>query len=109
MLLDKSGKLVREIDLRGAKEELLDNLTGMDMLLIMAAINQIIGKLETFSTKELTPEDWGDTVFEPIYDACQERGEMTRLFGVIVKQAIIMSPLLYTQEGDGWESVYTRA
>ena len=108
MILDKSHKLVTNLDFRGTKIEYLDKLTAKEMLLIVATIQQLANKMEAFTVKQLAPEDWARTVYEPIFDACPDKNDVGRLFGVIVKQVLIMSPLLFVQEGDGWESVYTR-
>jgi len=111
MLIDKSGKLLTTLDFRGTKTEQLGNITGMEMMLIVATIQNLVNRKETFATKELSPDEWDGTVYEPIYDACGEenKSDMLRLFGVIVKQVLILSPLLFIQEGEGWETKYTRA
>jgi len=109
MLIDKAGKLLTTLDFRGTKTEQLSNITAMEMLLIVATIQNLVNRKETFATRELSPDDWSGTVYEPIYDACEDKNDMTRLFGVIVKQVLILSPFLFIQEGEGWETKYTRA
>ncbi|MCL2370426.1 MAG: hypothetical protein FWC80_04285 [Firmicutes bacterium] len=109
MLLDKSGKLLTTLDFRGSKTEQLEKITAKEMLQIVATIQQLINRTETFVVRDLSPDDWAGTVYEPIYDACDDKSDMTRLFGVIVKQILILSPLLFVQDGDGWESRYSRA
>ena len=100
MLLDKSGKLVKTLDFRGTKIEYLDKLTAKELFLIMTATQQAVNLRESFKAKELAPKNWKGTVYEPIAHACKdEKGYADRLFGVIIKQALIMTPLLFRQVG----------
>jgi len=110
MLLDKSGKLVTDLDFRGTKIEFLDKLTAKELFLIVATIQQLVNKKEFFTANELAPENWEKTIYQPMYSACgNDKSSAGRLFGVIVKQALIMSPLLFSQDGDSSrESVYKR-
>jgi len=119
MLLNKVGKLVKKLDFRGTKIDYLDKVSAKELLLIMAAAEQMVNMKEKFKAKELAPKDWSQTVYEPIMRACLQcskepdkaKQHANRLFGVIVKQALIMTPLLFRQmdSGSEWEgAIYVR-
>jgi len=97
MLLDKSGQLVKHLDFRGTKVEFLDKLTAKELFLIMSSAQQQVNLREHFKAKELAPKDWTKTVYQPIKDACPTKEDADRLFGVVIKQALIMTPLLFRQ------------
>ncbi|MCL2061062.1 MAG: hypothetical protein FWH03_00345 [Firmicutes bacterium] len=98
MLLDKSGKLVKSLDFRGTKIEYLDRLTAKELFLIMTAAQQSVNLKESFKAKDLAPKNWKGTIYEPIANACKDdKNYADRLFGVIIKQALIMTPLLFRQ------------
>ena len=108
MLLDKSGKLVKTLDFRGTKIEYLDKISAKDLFCIITAALEAVNIRERFKANELAPKDWNKTPFEPILNACKDAsGKVTveskqhaqRLFGVIIKQALIMTPLLFRQRG----------
>lgn len=111
MLLDKNGKLVKSLDFRGTSIERLDRLTARELFLIMTSAQQQVNLEQRFKATELAPSDWAKTVYQPIMDACDgDRPMSLRLFGVVIKQALIMSPLLFSQEGtDDWvATIYTK-
>lgn len=105
MLLDKNGKLVKSLDFRGTKIEYLDKLSAKELLLIMTYAQQAVNLKEKFKAKDLAPKNWSKTVYQPILAACtrgkkitdEEIKEAGKLFGVVVKQALIMTPLLFRQ------------
>ena len=97
MLLDKNGKLVKSLDFRGTKVEFLDKLTAKELFLIMTSAQQLVNLRERFKARELAPKDWKKTVYQPIADACRNEEDANRLFGVVIKQALIMTPLLFRQ------------
>ncbi|MCL1945258.1 MAG: hypothetical protein FWF56_05610 [Firmicutes bacterium] len=108
MLLDKSGKLVKTLDFRGTKIEFLDKISAKDLFGVITAALEAVNIRERFKANELVPKDWIKTPFEPILNACaDEHGTINaesqkharRLFGVIIKQALIMTPLLFRQKG----------
>lgn len=108
MLLDKSGKLVKTLDFRGTKIEYLDRISAKDLFSIITAALEAVNVRERFKASELAPKEWTKTPFEPILNACKDpSGKITadskshaqRLFGVIIKQALIMTPLLFRQTG----------
>ena len=103
MLLDKKGKLVKSLDFRGTSIELLDNLTAKELFRIMCSAQQEVNLKERFKATDLIPENWKGTVYEPIFTACAKgnRGNALRLMGVIIKQALIMTPLLFSQIDSG--------
>ncbi|MDR3021747.1 MAG: hypothetical protein LBU60_03625 [Clostridiales bacterium] len=119
MLLDKSGKLVKTLDFRGTKIEYMDRISAKDLFLIITAALEVVNTKIKFKARELAPSNWVKTPFEPILEACKENGKLTvdatkhafRLFGVIIKQALIMTPLLFRQIGsdnDFEGTVYVR-
>ena len=111
MLLDKNGKLVKGLDFRGSSIEKLDKLTAHEMFLIITSAQQQVNISEKFRSTDLAPRDWSKTVYQPIMDACVgDRATALRLFGVVIKQALIMSPLLFSQtsEGDWQATVYLK-
>lgn len=111
MVLDKSGKLIADLDFRGTKIEFLDKISAKDLLIINASVLQLVNRKETFKATDLAPKTWDNTVYQSLYNACQDKAGALRLFGVIVKQALIMSPLLFRQEDSDsdWEATtYTR-
>ena len=110
MLIDKSGKLVTNLDFRGTKIEFLDKLTAKELFLLISTILQLVNRKESFTAKDLSPEDWNGTIYHPLFEACGEKkSDAGRLFGSIVKQALIMTPLLFRQESESeWTSVYVR-
>ena len=101
MLLDKNGKLVKGLDFRGTSIERLDRLTARDLFLIITNAQQQVNNLTTkFKATDLAPKDWEKTVYLPILTVCDgDRKMALRLFGVVIKQALIMTPLLFSQEG----------
>ena len=106
MLLDRSGKLVKGLDFRGTSIELLDKLTARELFLIMTSAQQEVNLQRNFKATELAPQDWSGTPYEPILTVCEgDRSTALRLFGVVIKQALIMTPLLFTQisNDDEWE------
>ncbi|MDR0790981.1 MAG: hypothetical protein LBE47_00400 [Methanomassiliicoccaceae archaeon] len=104
MLLDKSGKLVKSLDFRGTKVEYLDKLTAKELFMIMTSAQQAVNLRERFKAKELAPLDWDKTIYQPIRNVCPDKKEADKLFGVVIKQALIMTPLLFRQvETSGWE------
>ena len=107
MLLGKTGKLIKKLDFRGTKVEYLDKVTAKELLLIMTAAQQLVNLKEKFKAKDLAPKNWNNTVYQPLYDACGDKQEADRLFGIIIKQALIMTPLLFRQVGADteWESI----
>ena len=100
MLLNKKGQLVKHLDFRGTSIEYLDKLTAHELFLIIANAQQLVNLNSIrFKATELAPQDWSKTVFQPIMDACGgDRAMALRLFGVVIKQALIVSPLLFSQE-----------
>ncbi|MCL2630072.1 MAG: hypothetical protein FWD49_00945 [Firmicutes bacterium] len=118
MLLDTTGKLVKKLDFRGTKFSYLDKVSAKDLLLIMASAQQLVNAKDSFKATDLLPKDWSKTIYQPIMQACEEneadhakaRAAANRLFGVIIKQALIMTPLLFSQTSGGeWEGVvYSR-
>ncbi|MCL2862321.1 MAG: hypothetical protein FWE22_07930 [Firmicutes bacterium] len=106
MLIDKNNFLTKKLDFRGTKVHFLDTLTARELLEIMAAAEMAVNMKDMFQAKDLAPQDWTKKgVFKPIYDACgQNEAEANRLFGVIIKQALIMSPLLFAQVSGEWEA-----
>ena len=115
MLLDKNGKLIKSLDFRGTKIEYLDKLTAKELFSIMTAAQELVNMRDKFKAKELAPKDWSKTVYEPILEACKDgkkitdesKGHANRLFGVIIKQALIMTPLLFRQisPDSEWEGI----
>jgi len=100
MLLNKNGELVKSLDFRGTKMDYLDKLSAKELLLIMTYAQQQVNLRERFKAKELTPKEWKKTVYEPILTACKnDVNEAGRLVGVVIKQALIMTPLLFRQVG----------
>ena len=114
MLLDKNEKLVKSLDFRGTKVEYLDKISAKELFLIITHAQQMVNMKERFKAKELAPKDWEKTkVYKPILDACctgkkitpEAKAQADRLFGVVIKQALIMTPLLFRQEsGDDYEA-----
>ena len=100
MLLDKSGKLVKSLDFRGTKIELLNKVNAPELFKIITSAQQLVNMKESFKAKELAPQSWNKAVYQPILDACEgDKKEADRLFGVVIKQALIMTPLLFSQVG----------
>jgi len=111
MLINKAGKLITDLDFRGTKMEYLDKLTAKELFLIISATLQTVNRKETFTAKDLVPSNWEETIYEPISRACGDRAEASRLLSVVIKQALIMSPLIFRHDGgtDRWDlTVYTR-
>ena len=106
MLLGKTGKLIKSLDFRGTKVEYLDKLSAKELFLIMTAAQQLVNMKEKFKAKDLAPKNWKGTIYQPILDACGDKNYADRLFGVIIKQALIMTPLLFRQTGGDtdWEA-----
>lgn len=106
MLLDKNGRLVKTLDFRGTKVEYLDRLSAKELFQIITHAQQQVNMTDRFKTTDLAPQDWTRTVYQPIMDACEgDRKMALRLFGVVIKQALIMTPLLFSQEGtDDYEA-----
>ena len=111
-MLLKNGQLVKGLDFRGTSTELLDKLTARELFLIMSKAQQQVNLVsEKFKATELAPSDWSKTVYQPILDACEgDRAIALKLFGVVIKQALIMTPILFSQEGgdDFSGAIYTR-
>jgi len=112
MLLDKNGQLVKSLDFRGTKIELLNKINAPELFKIITSAQQLVNMKESFKAKDLAPSDWTKTVYQPILDACEhDKKEADRLFGVVIKQALIMTPLLFSQIGSEHEFegvTYTR-
>ena len=118
MLLNKLGKLIKKLDFRGTKIDYLDKVSAKELLLIMAAAQQLVNSKESFKSTDLLPKDWSQTIYQPIMRACSEcvkepekaKANANRLFGVVIKQALIMTPLLFRQTSENeWEgAIYTR-
>lgn len=111
MLIDKAGKIIVDLDFRGTKIGYLDKLTAKELFLIISDTLQIVNKKEKFTAKDLAPINWEKTIYEPILTACGDKKEASKLFSIIVKQALIMSPLPFRHEGSNeqWElTSYTR-
>ena len=108
MLLDRNGKLVKSLDFRGTKIEFLDKLTAKELFQINASAQQAVNFMFRFKATDLAPQEWKGSVYQPIMEACGgDRAMALRLFGVVIKQALIMTPLLYRQETENanWEAV----
>jgi uncharacterized protein YqcC (DUF446 family) len=118
MLLNKTGKLIKKLDFRGTKIDYLDKVSAKELLLIMAAAQQLVNTRDGFKATDLLPKDWSQTVYYPIMRTCIEcdkeatkaKANANRLFGVVIKQALIMTPLLFRQTSESeWEgAIYTR-
>jgi hypothetical protein len=111
MLIDKNGKLVRTLDFRGTKIALLDKLSSEEMFRIIAATQQAVNMKESFKALDLVPKDWEKSVYAPIFGVAKKnKMESNKLLGVVIKQALIMTPLLFTQVGseDFSASTYVR-
>ncbi|MCL2821751.1 MAG: hypothetical protein FWD86_00945 [Firmicutes bacterium] len=106
MLIDKTGKIVTDLDFRGTKIEYLDKLTAKELFHIISATLQTVNKKEKFTAKELTPVSWEKTVYEPILTSSSDKAAASKLLSIIVKQALIMSPLPFLVESgaDQWEA-----
>jgi len=110
MLINKANKIVKKLDFRGTKIEYLDKVSSKDLLLIITAMEQQVNILEKFKATDLTPKEgcWSQTVYNPIMEACKQcekepdnaKSNANRLLGVIIKSALIMSPLLFRQSGE---------
>lgn len=101
MLLNKRGELVKSLDFRGTSIDRLDRLTAHELFLIITNAQQLVNMNQRFKATDLAPRDWKKTVYNPIMVACDNDKAMAlRLFGVVIKQALIMSPLLFSQESD---------
>jgi len=110
MLINKADKLVKKLDFRGTKIEYLDKVSSKDLLLIVTAMEQQVNVLEKFKATDLTPKEgcWSQTVYNPIMEACKQcvkepdkaKSNANRLLGVIIKSALIMSPLLFRQTSE---------
>ena len=115
MILDKSGKLIKELDFRGTSLDSLSKISAKDILIITAAALDIVDKTgkEKFKASDLAPKSLEKTAFQPILDSCNgDKKAASKLLGVIIKQALLMSPLLFIQEGSGNDfegSTYIRA
>ena len=110
-MLLRNGELVKKLDFRGTSIELLDRLTARELFLIITSAQQQVNTTERFKATELAPADWSQTVYQPIMNVCDgDRAMALRLFGVVIKQALIMTPILFSQEGgDDFEAaIYTR-
>jgi len=105
MLLDTKGKLVKSLDFRGTSFDLLDQISARELFLMITYAQQSVNLREKFKAKELAPKDWKKTPYQPIMVVCKnEKSQADRLFGVIIKQALIMTPLLFRQiETSDWE------
>ena len=111
MLLNGAGRLVKKLDFRGTKIEYLDKVSAKELFLIMAAAEQLVNSKDNFKAKDLAPKGWDGTAYEPIMTACKEcvkepdkvKQNAAKLFGVVIKQALIMSPLLFRQTSGEWE------
>ena len=102
MLLNKNGQLVKTLDFRGTSIELLDKLTAHQLFQIITSAQQLVNLNTEFKASDLAPADFSCTVFKPIIDVSNgDRSIALRLFGVAIKQALIMSPLLFRQEKEG--------
>ena len=111
MLIDKTGKIITDLDFRGTKTEYLDKLKAREILQIISVALQTVNKIERFAAKDLVPANWEKSVYAPIFAVCGDKKEASKLLSVIVKQALIMSPLPFRHEGsaDQWDlTVYTR-
>jgi hypothetical protein len=97
MLLNVEGKLVKKLDFRGTGLDKLNKLNAHELLLIITQAQQAVNMRERFKSKELVPKDWKGTVYEPILNSCKDKKEADKLLGVIIKQALIMTPLLFRQ------------
>ena len=99
MILDKNNKLINSLDFRGTKLDFLQNLSAKDSIVIVAEILKLVSRKESFKARDLAPTTWKGTSYEPLFKACNENlADAKKLFGVLVKQALIMTPLLFTQE-----------
>jgi hypothetical protein len=97
MLISKNGELIKNIDFRGSKIALLDKLTAKQLFQIMAATQELVNMAHSFKAKDLTPKDWKKTVFQPIWDVCEDKKDADNLLGVVIKQVLIITPLLFRQ------------
>jgi len=111
MLLDKNGALVKRLDFRGTSFADLDKVNAEELFKIIAATQQAVNANEEFKVTDLIPKDWKKSVYKPIYEACKDKNHADRLLGVIIKQALIITPLLFRQiagEGDREGASYRR-
>ena len=113
MLLDESGKLITELDFRGTKLEYMDKLTAKELFLIISNTLRLVNRKERFTAKDIAPTcDWDKTLYQPIMSACNgDKKEASKLLSVVIKQALIMSPLIFRHESgeDQWDLVvYTK-
>ena len=100
MLLDKHDKIVKTLDFRGTSFKELDNLNGEQIFKIVHTALQMVNSrcTDEFKVTDLAPKNgWDGTVFEPMANACDDKNHADRLFGVIIKQALIMTPILFKQ------------
>ncbi|MCL2598864.1 MAG: hypothetical protein FWD76_03020 [Firmicutes bacterium] len=108
MLIDKNGKIIVELDFRGTKIGYLDALTAKELFLIIKDTLEAVNKRDNFIAKDLVPSDWVGTNYEPILKACSgDKKEASKLLSIVVKQALIMSPLPFRHEAgeDQWDAV----
>ena len=80
--------------------------SAKELLYIITSAEQQVNIAQHFRATDLAPKAWEKSVYEPIFRAADgDRATALRLFGVIIKQALIMSPLLFSQESAGeWEA-----
>jgi len=97
MIIDKHGVLVKKLDFRGTSFEALDKVNAEELFKIIAAAQQAVNSHQEFKVTDLIPKDGGGTVYQPIYDACEDKAHADRLLGVVIKQALIITPLLFRQ------------
>jgi hypothetical protein len=112
-MIFQKDKIINTLDFRGTKMQFLENLSARDLFTIIADVLQLVSRKETFKARDLAPKKWEGTIYQPLFIACGEsKTEANRLFGVIVKQALIMTPLLFKQDSadtDFDAVTYTRA
>ena len=104
MLLDKHGELIKNLDFRGTKIELLNTITAPDLFRLLAAAQQLVNRQTSFKARDLIPSanstsKTATCIYRQIFTTTQNKNDADRLFGVVIKQALIMTPLLFRQIG----------
>ena len=96
MLFDIDGNEIDQIPHRYEYEVWRSWLAQEDLQAISDELNQRVSGDEVHTSSWMPGSDWSGTVYQPIYDACQDQETAAKFFG------LILWDVMMNRKGEAW-------
>ena len=96
MLFDIDGNKIMQIPHRYDYDVWRSRLTHDELQAIQDELNQRVSGTEVHTSSWIPGSDWTGTVYQPIYDACQDQESAAKFFGLFLWEVMM------NREGEAW-------